>query len=281
MAFTHENESQFVGSQLGIETAWGTEVPATVRLGSVDINPALKRTFVKHKVRGQLFNQFGAEATKWGEHSFEGYPTFEELEYFVKDVVTHQQSDPVSYTLEAGGEKFVGAVIDSWQLEGTQEDIRLSGTMISKNKVATALTSGLSVPTLTPVPAIGTAITIGGITYTKWIKWSLGVSGLWELAWLGGSETPANVIQGTDANGSFSLMLEKDATSAGLIDLSGRQAVTITMTLGAMSVTLGATVILEEPDAFEDSDGIYAFTAKGDVYNVSPKSISVVIDKTA
>lgn len=280
MPFTHEQESQFKDTQIGAESTYGTAVPATVKLQSVTVNPALKRQFSKFKAKGLLLPTVGLPGTKWAEHSFEGMATFEELAYFVSDVVSDAQVAPVSYTIEHGGMVFPGAVVSAWNLSGDQDQVTLSGTMISKNKNSSTTHTTLASVDQNPVPGIGTAITINGVTQTRWFNWSVDVSDIWKFVFAGGNSEPINVAQGDNMVANFACLLEADTAGMTVVDLTGRQAVTIVMTSGSMSVTLAFDVIFEEPDQFSDQDGVYAIGVKGEIYNDATVALNVTIDST-
>lgn len=280
MAYTHEKESQFMDSQIGVEATYGTAVAATIKLQSVSIVPSLKRQFSKFKAKGQLLPSVGLPGTKHAEHSFDGMATFEEVGYFVSDVVSDAQTTPTTYTIEHGGMVFPGAIVSAWKLDGTQDAINLSGTILSKDKNGTSTHTTLSGVDQSPIPGIGTVITIGGTTMTRWFDWSVDVSDIWKLVFAGGLEGPVNICQGDNMTANFSCTLEADTAGMAVLDLTGRQAVTIVATSGTKSLTLAFDVIFEEPESFKDNDGVYAIGVKGEIYNDTTTAINVTVDNT-
>lgn len=280
MPFTHEEESQFKDTQIGVETDWGTAVAATTKLQSVTVNPALKRQFSKFKAKGLLLPTVGLPGTRWAEHSFEGMATFQEIANFVSDVVSDAQVTPTSYTIEHGGMVFPGAVVSAWNLSGDQDQVTLSGTMLSKDINGSSTHTTLSSVDQTPVPGIGTAIVINNVTQTRWFNWSVDVSDIWKLIFAGGTADPINIAQGDNMVANFNCLLEANAAGMTVVGLTGRQAVTVTMTSGNMSVALAFDVIFEEPDQFSDQDGVYAIGVKGEIYNDTTVALNVTIDST-
>ena len=281
MSFTHEVESQFQDTQIGAESAWGTAVPATVKLQSVTVAPALKRTFSTFKAKGLLLPTVGLPGTRHAEHSFDGMATFQEIAYFVSDVVSDAQVTPTSYTIEHGGEVYPGAVVSAWKLDGNQDAVMLSGTLISKDKNGLTTHTTLSSVDQVPVPGIGTTISIGGVSQTRWFNWSVDVSDIWKLVFSGGNAEPVNIAQGDAMTANFTCLLENNAAGKAVLALTGRQAVVIVMTSGGMSVTLAFDVIFEEPDQFSDVDGVYAVGVKGQIYNDATVALDVTIDSVA
>lgn len=276
MPFTHETETQFQKSQLGVESTWGTGVAATIALGSVTINPSWKKDSRNFASRGYLLPTVFVRGKEHTELSFEGESTFAEIGYFVKDVVSDAQAAPTAYTVEAGGLQVAGCVVTGWTLKGTRDAIALSGSMIGKAASVAAPTGALTPAAQVPLPATGVVIKFANTTLTKWFEWEVSVSDMWGGAAFGGDTTFQNVLQKA-INGTFKLKWEANSTNMAFMDDTDTKTVTITITSGAKSVTLVFDIQVGEPSSYSDEEGIYAIELNGQIMNKATKAISVTV----
>lgn len=274
MAFTHATETAFQKGQLGIEANWGVAVPATVALGSLMLTPSIKRTENKFTPRGILLPGIQSIGREHTEIAIEGQASFEDLAYFLKDVVSDAQTDPLSYTVEAGGLQIPGAVVTGITLRGNRDVIDVTGLMIGKKGTVAAPTGGLVAPTQTPILAPPVVITIGGVRLAKCFEWELAISDLWGGETYIGDSTLAVIMQKT-ITATCRFKCEADETNLALLEETDTQAITISSENGAKKLTIAFDAKFGEPGTFSDEGGIYAIDLNATIMNRPTKAIEV------
>ncbi|MEN6583056.1 MAG: hypothetical protein ABFD54_11450 [Armatimonadota bacterium] len=284
MAFVHEVETAFQKGQLGVETAYGTAVAATIALGSVTLTPSLKKTVNKFTPRGVLLPTVQTTGVESTEVGFDGIATYEDIAYFVKAIKSDAQVDPLTgqliYTVEAGGLQIPGCIVTGWTLKGNRDEVTLSGTMLGKKGIIAAPTAALTPATQTPISAAGVAIKINSVTYTKIFEWELALSELWGGVTFVGSSQFANVLQKA-ITGTFKIKTENDSGTApsaqALLELGSTVPVEIKATTGAKVLTIGFDAQVGEPGSFSDEEGVYAIEHNFNIMNKATTAVSVSI----
>lgn len=170
--------------QIGKETVAGTAVPATRRLGSLEINASVTSEAELFRARGMKFPTVQAQNREWAEVDLSGQATYEEIIYPLSgalDVATVAQvmdggtptgawewtfqpdsnaaDAPVTFTLESGedvsgqAERFAHVLFTQFGLDISRGGIGLSGSGFArKAEIAFDMTNGLSTQTgLTPI----------------------------------------------------------------------------------------------------------------------------------
>jgi hypothetical protein len=278
MPFTHATETAFMKGGLAIETVYGTAVDATVGLGAVTITPAIKRTTNKFSALGILLPAVQSIGREHTEISFEGKATYQDLPYFVYDVVSDSQIDPITlqrvYTVESAGLQIPGAIITGWTLHGNRDEITLSGSMIGKKAVVHA-SSAPAVAAQTAISASEIAISVGGAV-ANLFEWDLSVSDMWGGATYIGDSEFATIMQ-KQITGAFKFKVEADTTGLAFLSVGTLVACTITATEGAHSLTITFNAMVGEPGSFSDEEGIYAIEHNLTVMNTATTAIDVTI----
>ncbi len=280
MPFTHEVETAFQKGQLGIEVAYGTGVAATIALGSVTLTPQIRKTTNKFTPNGVLLPTVLGTGRQYTEISFEGQATYEEVGYFLKDVVSDAQIDPLTlqmvYTVEAGGLQIPGSIVSAVTLRGNRDEVALSGTMLGKAPTVQAPTAALAIPTQTPIDPAGVVITVDGSVLSKAFEWELAINDMWGGATFIGSATFASILQKA-IDASFRVKVESDASGLALLSEESVVACSIVCTTGAKVLTIEFDAKVGEPGPFSDEEGIYAIEHNLTVMNKATSAISVTI----
>jgi hypothetical protein len=276
MAFTHEVETAFRKGQLGIQTEYATPVAATIALGSVSLNPQIKRFTKKFTPKGRLLPTVLKRGVKYTEIGFDGEGTYEDIGYFLKDVVSDAQATPVIYTAEAGGLQIGGAIVSAITLKGNKDDVTVSGTMLGREGTVAAPTGGLTIPEQTPILATGVVITIDSAEMTKVFDWELSLADIWGAVAFVGDTTFVNALQ-KQINATFKVKVESDSDGLGLLSTDDVVACSIVATTGAKVLTIAFDAKVGEPGPFSDEDGIYAIEHNLTIMDKATKAISVTI----
>jgi hypothetical protein len=275
MAFEHATETAFQKGQLGIETDWGVPVAASIALGCINIDPAMlmaTNTFTPKGITLPGISSIGMEET---DLTFNGQPSYEDLQYFLKDFVSDAQTDPLSYTVESGGLQVPGAVVTDITLKGDMKVIEVSGKMKGKKATVAVPTSGLVVATQTPLLAPPVEIELDGTPLAKCFAWELSLANMWGGAGYIGDDTLGTIMQKA-ATGKFSVMVEADAVNMALLE--NRDTIEFTVLIPnalthALLLTFDAKIA--QPDPQSDNDGIYAIRLNYDIMNKATKAVAV------
>ena len=282
---TPEVTTQFIYSQLGVEAALGTEVPATIALGSTTITPAIQRTTRKFTPKGRRMPTVVALSKNYTNFSFDGPATYTEIGYFIQDVVSDSMIDAVGYTVEAGDVLTVpGCVVSDWSLKCTQDECTLSGNMVSiKPAEPKAGTAALAPAAQLPILPSEWAISLDSVTTLKWFEWSLNVSGLWSPAFYKGSVTPSNVVH-TEIVATFQIKVEADAAGIALVGTPKAGVLAASLhadgTSGTSDALFAFDCQLDTVDPFEDNQGIYAYGLTYIIKNKATASIDTTFVTT-
>lgn len=283
MPFTHEPESAFRKGQIGIESIYGTGVDASVALGSVTLTPSPMKTTNLFTPRGVLLPTVQTTGEESTEVSFDGIATFSDIGYFIKDIVSDAQVDPITasmvYTVEAGGLKIPGCVVTDWTLKGNKNEVTLSGKMIGKKGEVAAPTAALTPAAQVPLLAAGAVITINSVVQAKVFEWELAVSGMWGGATYVGSAEFVNILQKA-FQGTFKIKQAFDSQSQAVMAIGSEVACSVVVTAGGRSVTIAFQACVGQPDTLSDEDGIYAITNNLNIMSKSTTAIDVTIDNT-
>jgi hypothetical protein len=242
----------------------------------VEINPAIKRTENKFTPKGVLLPTVQSIGRETTDLTFNGQATFQDLQYFLKDVVSDAQTDPLSYTVEAGGLQIPGAVVTGITLSGDRDVINVNGTMIGKKATVATPTAGLVVATQVPILAPPVTISIGGTNIAKFFSWELSLSDMWGGATYIGSDTYGAIMQKA-INGMFKVKFEADETNMAWLEETDTKEVIIQSVNGANSLTITFDAKFGEPGSFSDEEGIYAIELNMSLMNKSPKAVEVVL----
>lgn len=303
MSWTAEQTNQLVRTQIGVETTLGTEVNATIALGSVNVTPTPNRSVKPFTPRGVLAPTVAPLVSKFTTFSFEGTPTFEEVGYFIKDLVTDAASTPTMYTVEiaeavaspAGIVTYTGCVVDSWNIEcvsGQSGGLSMSGSMIGRYGTVKQGTASLSVPALTPIlaehfyPVTTTTkgvVLHGGdaspINTLKWFRWSLSASNIWQPVFMKGNPDMETIVQG-QVETRFKILVEADAAALALLSteavLDGSYVKTGTVET-SHSFNAVFDCRLDNVGAFQDEQGIYAYELDFLIMNKATTAIDFTI----
>jgi hypothetical protein len=274
MTFTHVTETAFQKGQLGVESTWGVAVPATIALGSIMLTPSIKRTENKFTPRGILLPAIQSIGREHTEISIEGQASFEDLVYFLKDVVSDAQADPLSYTVEAGGLQVPGAVVTSITLKGNRDVIDVTGSMLGKKGVVQTPTAGLVVPTQTPILASPVVITIGGVQLAKCFEWEIAISDMWGGETYIGDSTLAAIMQ-KSMTATCRLKCEADETNLAFLSETEVQTIAISSANGSQSMAITFDAKFGEPGTFSDEGGIFSIDLNATIMNKATKAIAV------
>lgn len=257
------------------EATWGAGGTPTTELGSLNVNPAVKLGAQKFTGRG--FTLPSAVSTGREEVSldFDGPATYEEMCEFVKSIVSDAQLSAVpSYALQAGGLLTIGAIVDSWKIEGDTQSVKVSGTFVGKSATAAAPQSLTSPGTPTPILNKHVTIEIDGTPVTDVFKWSVGASGMWGLNFFVGSAAAGGVCQKL-IDASFDLSFEANAANLALLDEDGEVPVEITLSDGVSTITIEFNAVRQEPEPFADNDGVYGYGIKYAIMNAETAAITI------
>ncbi len=274
MSFTHVTETAFQKTQLGVETSWGTGVPATIQLGSLMLTPQIRRIENVFTPRGIMLPGIQSIGREYTELALEGQASFEDLAYFLADFVSDSQTDPLSYTIESGGLQVPGAVVTAIALDADRDKINVTGNMLGKKGVVQAASGGLSPLTQTPILASPVAITFDSVTVENIFGWNFSLADMWGIAHYVGDSEPGAIMQKA-AKGTFGVLLEADDTNMAYLAETGTIAVEISSANGANSLTLAFDAKLGEPDRYSDQEGIWAIKLNMTIMNKATKAVDI------
>jgi hypothetical protein len=275
MAFTHATETAFQKGQLGVEVDWGTAVPATIALGSINIDPAMlmeTNTFTPKGITLPGVASIGMEET---DLTFNGQPSYEDLQYFLADFISDAQTDPLAYTVEAGGLQVPGAVVTDITLKGDMKVVEVSGKMKGKKATVAVATPGLVVATQTPLLAPPVEIEIAATPLTKAFAWEFSLANMWGGKGYIGDDTLGTIMQKA-ATGKFSVLVEADDTNMALLNNRDTQEITVLIPNGLThSLLLTFDAKIAQPDPQSDNDGIYAIRLNYNIMNKATKAVEI------
>lgn len=262
--------------QLGLESSYGTAVDRTIQLASVQTTPKINLESEAFKAAGSKLTDIVVYGLENAEISFDGWATYDELEYFVRDILKAAETDIPSYTYQIGSgavsEIYKGCIVDSWTLRGDTKGVKLSGNMFAASHEA-GVSDMAELTPVTPIPMenphVGTSggfIKLGGTSLAKAFEWELSMSNLW----VGTQYIGANVFGGAnegDIEGNFSVKLEADATNKALLNTRTEQTLEVYLTNGTKKSRLKCNVQLSGVDAFEAQGQVYAYGLQMSVKN--------------
>jgi hypothetical protein len=289
MTFVHEPEVAFGKMQIGSESTWGTIAAVDTALGSVIGRITPKMQEVLFTPQGVVVPTVQAVVRQWCEIALEGKVCFEEIGYFLTSLVSNEQSDPASKTVEIAGLKCAGAVMSGIGISVAKEgDWSLKGSMKAKRHeceesgvpLVAAVTADLVIPTLTPVIGTGTTLKFGtstpSTTVSKWWEFNLNIPSLWDLVFYQGDVT-ARTVKQLQAVPTFDFSVEADAVGLAMILPNTTYVWELKQTTGDKSITLTWQGRLSEPSELSNMDGLYGYSWKGTVTHQAT-AIGVAVD---
>jgi hypothetical protein len=263
---------------LGIEATWGTEVDATIALGSTTITPTPFIQTKQFTPRGRRMMTVNALSREYSTLAFDGVATYTELGYLLKPVVSDVFGDAVAYTVECGDTLTIpGVVVDSWSLKTTNTDCSFSGAMIGKKGTVKTGTISLAPAAQLPILPSQWTVAMAAVTTLKWFDWELSASGLWSPAFYKGMTDLSNIVHSA-IEVVFKISVEAD--TAGLAQLAIRTPITTTLTAtgsGTASVILVFDAVLTSVSPFKDDQGIYAYELTYNVMNKATAAVAATI----
>lgn len=281
MADTIHTTTEALASLFAVETAYGTEVAAaTVKLGSITMNPSPKTTSKKLKPKGQMLPTAIAVQEEVVDISFDGEATYEDAKSLISDVVSDAlASDIPSMTVTCGGMKCLGAVITGWTLKGDNAGIQLSGSMVAKSAAPGAQTFAGTQNAATGMLNAHVTISIGGSNVAsssvdQVFNWAVSVANMWGPNRFVGSNQIKTVTQ-KEMDCTFTLEIEKNTASEALLADKTKKAVVITITDATKTCSLSFDAMLDTPETFADHDGIYGFGLKYAIVNKATAAIDI------
>jgi len=277
MAFNHEVETVFSGSQYKKETNYGTEGTgnATQFVG-MNVLPTIVQSKEVNKVQGLAMPtgmKIGEEHSTW---EGEGALCTAEMQFFA-DVISTEPSDPNSFTLYHKEMKSAGCAVSGFSITGDTQTLTGKVSFVGK-KVTTGATSTLGNPVM-PIlfEPQKTKISLNGSELLKVNQWSVDVSGIWDIV----NFVDANkqsIAQG-EIDGSFSFTMPLDSNAYTYLNNNALNTavITNTTTIGSSNYTftIAFDFMFEAPDKPSDTNRVWTIPLKGKIMNKSPKAIEI------
>lgn len=287
MADAMPTAAQNVRTQLGIEVTWGTEVDATLALGSVRVTDGIDTENEVFKASGSKLANAVIHGMEIGKHTFDGKATFEETAYLIPDLAIDAASAiSPKYTMERGivgaanALTYPGTIITNWTLKGNTKSVDISGGLLSKTYNTNALTGSIDIPAVTPIENAHITISIGGSNVTDALEWEMSVQNLWALAQFIGSASAGGANEG-NISGTFSLLVEANGTNIGKIATPRTsQALIITANNGTHTVVVKANIRFKNADSFSAAGEVYAVKLNYELMNEEVGVTGNIIDVT-
>ena len=275
----HATETAFMKSQLGVESAWGNAVDSTIPLGSVTLTPSIKRVTNVFTARGILLPAVMSIGREHTEVAFDGKATYQEMGYFIEDVVSDAANPAVtSYSVEAGGLQIPGCVVTGWTLKGNRDEVTLSGSMLGQVHAVHAATPLGAPGEQIPVSAAAVLLSVDGAVNHAF-EWELAVSDMWGGAAFIGDTTFHTMMQKT-IGATFKFKVEAAAAGLAYLTTTPGEQVACSISTSAdngCSMEFLFNAIVGEPDTFSDEDGVYIIGHNLTVMNDDTAAIATTI----
>lgn len=268
-------------SQLGVETSYGVEVPATIQLRSVSIRDSIKLSSERFKAAGSKLHDVVVYGLENAELSFEGMATYDELGYFCRSIPLAAATSVPSYTVERGGSNggktYPGCLIEQWTLRGDVRGVRLEGRMFSSSHNDHGPTPLQQPPAPTPIENAHVTIKLDTVTVQRWFEWELALTNLWAGCQYGGSNSMGGANEG-DMSGTFSLKLEADSDNLAEMQERDSRTLEIIMTNGLRTWRIRCNIKLDEVLPFEAQGQVYAYGLRFALLNTAVSGTANVLD---
>jgi hypothetical protein len=239
--------------QIGVETTYGTSVPASKLLRSISIEPGIQTNVDVFRAMGVKYPSVAVQGREWVQARISGSPTFDEIIYLLSSCVASSTGVVVgtsgafkwdfnpsstapdaykSFTVEHGSsvrnDKFSGGVVTNLGMTVTRERVDLTGQMIGQrldnsNPGMTATPTGIP---LVPIAARyfdvfsdDTSVGLGTTKLTRPLSFGWALDNRFGAVWaIDSSQSSFAALVETVPRFQIRLMVEADAVGMGFLD---------------------------------------------------------------